>query len=97
VSPVRYELGFYIPQDDILHSHRPENGKQSSEVIVPTSVPGRARIVIKSSDPWSRYRLTGPSLVNCLSEQRNSAAFVRKRNMPTDKPQLVGDFTTNFC
>jgi hypothetical protein len=22
VSPVRYELGFYIPEDDILHSHR---------------------------------------------------------------------------
>jgi hypothetical protein len=25
VSPVRYELGFYIPEDDNLHSHRPEN------------------------------------------------------------------------
>jgi hypothetical protein len=22
VSPVRYELGFYIPEDDILHSLR---------------------------------------------------------------------------
>jgi hypothetical protein len=21
VSPVRYEVGFYIPEDDILHSH----------------------------------------------------------------------------
>jgi hypothetical protein len=27
VSPVRYELGFYIPEDDILHSHRGENLK----------------------------------------------------------------------
>jgi hypothetical protein len=27
VFPVRYELGFYIPQDDILHSHRLENLK----------------------------------------------------------------------
>jgi hypothetical protein len=27
VSPVRYELGFYIPEDDILHSHRHENLK----------------------------------------------------------------------
>jgi hypothetical protein len=27
VSPVRYELGFYIPKDDILHSHRRENVK----------------------------------------------------------------------
>jgi hypothetical protein len=27
VSPVRYELGFYIPEDDILYSHRRENLK----------------------------------------------------------------------
>jgi hypothetical protein len=27
VSPVKYELGFYIPEDDILHSHRPDNFK----------------------------------------------------------------------
>jgi hypothetical protein len=27
VSPVRCELGLYIPEDDILHSHRHENLK----------------------------------------------------------------------
>jgi hypothetical protein len=27
VSPVKYELGFCIPEDDILHSHRRENFK----------------------------------------------------------------------
>jgi hypothetical protein len=27
MSPVRYELGFYIPEDGILHSHRRENLK----------------------------------------------------------------------
>jgi hypothetical protein len=27
MSPVRYELGFYIPEDDILHSHCRENIK----------------------------------------------------------------------
>jgi hypothetical protein len=27
VSPVRYELGFYIPEDGILHSHCRENFK----------------------------------------------------------------------
>jgi hypothetical protein len=31
--PVGYELGFYIPVDDILHSHRHENVK-SLEVII---------------------------------------------------------------
>jgi hypothetical protein len=25
VFPVRYELGFYIPEDGVLHSHRREN------------------------------------------------------------------------
>jgi hypothetical protein len=27
VSPVKYEQGFYIPEDDIPHSHRRENLK----------------------------------------------------------------------
>jgi hypothetical protein len=27
MSPVRYELGFYIPEDDILHNHRREELK----------------------------------------------------------------------
>jgi hypothetical protein len=27
VSPVRYGLGFYIPEEDSLHSHRSENLK----------------------------------------------------------------------
>jgi hypothetical protein len=27
MSPVRYELGFYIPEDDILHSYRCEDLK----------------------------------------------------------------------
>jgi hypothetical protein len=27
VSPVRYELGFYFSEDDIIHSHRSENLK----------------------------------------------------------------------
>jgi hypothetical protein len=27
VSPVKYELGFYIPEDDILYSHHRENLK----------------------------------------------------------------------
>jgi hypothetical protein len=33
VSPVKYELGFYIPEDDILHSHCRENFKS---YIVPS-------------------------------------------------------------
>jgi hypothetical protein len=32
VTPMRYELGFYIPEDDILHSHRRENLKSCIEL-----------------------------------------------------------------
>jgi hypothetical protein len=32
MSPVRYELGFYIPEDDILHCHRRENLKPYTNV-----------------------------------------------------------------
>jgi hypothetical protein len=34
MSPVKYELGFYIPEDGILHSHRRENLK-SYKVLSP--------------------------------------------------------------
>jgi hypothetical protein len=30
---VRYELGFYIPEDDILHSHRRENPKSHMDEL----------------------------------------------------------------
>jgi hypothetical protein len=36
VSPVKYELGFYIPEDDILHSHRLKNLKS---YYIPTFIP----------------------------------------------------------
>jgi hypothetical protein len=34
VSPVRYELGFYIPEDDMLHSHSSENLKSYKDISV---------------------------------------------------------------
>jgi hypothetical protein len=34
VSPVKYELGFYIPEDDILHSQSRENLKSYTTTIV---------------------------------------------------------------
>jgi hypothetical protein len=33
VSPVKYELEFYIPEDCILHSHRLENLKSYKEIM----------------------------------------------------------------
>jgi hypothetical protein len=44
VSPVRYELDFYIPEDDILHSHCHEN-LRSYVVICNFMLPdGRSRV-----------------------------------------------------
>jgi hypothetical protein len=34
VSPVKYELGFYIPEDDILHSHCRENLKSYTTILL---------------------------------------------------------------
>jgi hypothetical protein len=36
MSPVRYELGFYIPEDGILHSHRRENLKSYMDLLLST-------------------------------------------------------------
>jgi hypothetical protein len=33
---VKYKLGFYIPEDDILHSHRRENLKSYTDNLLPT-------------------------------------------------------------
>jgi hypothetical protein len=33
MSPVRYELGFYIPEDDMLHSHGREDFKSYMYII----------------------------------------------------------------
>jgi hypothetical protein len=50
VSSVKYELGFYIPEDDILHSHRRENFK--SYTALPDWAPRRRRNVLPA-----RYEL----------------------------------------
>jgi hypothetical protein len=33
VSPVKYEMGFYILEDAILHSHRRENLKSDNDIV----------------------------------------------------------------
>jgi hypothetical protein len=34
MSPVNYELGSYIPEDDILHSHCRDNLKSYRDIVV---------------------------------------------------------------
>jgi hypothetical protein len=47
VSPVRYEQGFYIPEDDILHSHSRENLKSHMISLRP----------LKTLESWVRILL----------------------------------------
>jgi hypothetical protein len=69
MSPVKYELGFYIPEDDILHSPRRENLKY---YIVPFSFPAQNRILITSyelnifANLYVQYMLSYMKL--CLAE-----------------------------
>jgi hypothetical protein len=46
MSPVKYELGFYISEDDILHSHR--RGNLKSFILDVASVPLHVREDVNS-------------------------------------------------
>jgi hypothetical protein len=50
VSPVRYELGFYIPEDDILHSHRHEILR--SYIVLWVSCGGVRQRTLTSVSSW---------------------------------------------
>jgi hypothetical protein len=57
VSPVKYKLGCYIPEDDILHSHRRESLK--SYILRPSSHSARIATVEMSankSDPCNNWQ-----------------------------------------
>jgi hypothetical protein len=55
MSPVKYELGFYIPEDGILYSHRRENLKS---YITYSCLKQRGRNMVLYSDfGWKSCRL----------------------------------------
>jgi hypothetical protein len=57
MSPVRYELGFYIPEDGILHSHRRDSLKSISRNV--------CKIMAKRIDSNSPY---SDQITNSLSQ-----------------------------
>jgi hypothetical protein len=54
VSPLKYELGFYIPVDDILHSHRRENLKPYMKNQVPRPYEEKRHIQVLLPERWHR-------------------------------------------
>jgi hypothetical protein len=65
VSPVKYEFGFYIPADDILHSYRRENVR--SYIALTGWALQRKRNV---SSVKYILRNEGPSII-CLFQLKN--------------------------
>jgi hypothetical protein len=62
VSPVRYKLGFSIPEDGILHNHRRENLKSYSLTNVPYSA-----LVLHGS--YERYILLSNNLTSLFHKE----------------------------
>jgi hypothetical protein len=59
VSPVKYELGFYIPEDCALHSNRDENLKYYLGCSVCKGTTGRVFIRGASCVPLCQYPAFG--------------------------------------
>jgi hypothetical protein len=66
VSPVRYEQGSYITEDDILHSHRSEHLKSYTDYLCYINLFGlqkRIRVIwIVCGRPVRRGRVAGVNL-----------------------------------
>jgi hypothetical protein len=75
VSPVKYEMGFYMPEDAILHSHRRENLRSYIELGCCPGVVGlldsRARCVAACGPP----RGGGGARLQKSSTRRISSPF----------------------
>jgi hypothetical protein len=70
VSPVKYELGFYIPEDGILHSH--SRGNLNSYVGIGFDY---WRMLVRQGGPSS-----SPSVRSVETETKNSVALSPQAN-----------------
>jgi hypothetical protein len=82
VSPVRYELGFYIPEDDILRSHRRKvviSCAMSASAFEP--VPRRCSLTQCRRMTWRGVdsRVSSKTMVEASAAVRVSLLIVRFR------------------
>jgi hypothetical protein len=81
VSPVKYGQGFYIPEDDILLSHRPENLKSYKVLVSSPHIGPQILGKIEVSDCectvcWSRRASCG------YQEPANTVSYFSYNVMP---------------
>jgi hypothetical protein len=71
VSPVKYELGFYTPEDDILHSHRRENLKSYVASCFRPYYPGTPGLYLSSPFPllFMKMDSVNPFTALCLQAE----------------------------
>jgi hypothetical protein len=89
VFPVKYELGFYIPEDDILHSHR--HGIQSSYMGV---VRLKIRVILTSH----QSHVSGQFLLWTVLLPRNKRGYTPDRMSGwVAKPVLTTGRSQIYC
>jgi hypothetical protein len=71
MSPVKYELGFYISGDGILHSHRRGNLKSYKRLIASVVLNSLTLVTVDGSDTFLR---------NVGSNKSGMASHLRKRH-----------------
>jgi hypothetical protein len=81
VSPVRYELDVYVPEDGILHSHRHENLKSYRAL--------NGELALNSYGTQSTYL----SRDSCF---RNQEVYLKLQDIIKVRGRLVCDFLTNI-
>jgi hypothetical protein len=80
VLPVKYELGFYIPEDDILHSHRREHFKSCIYFV------GFAE----------RDRVIFDLKLEAARTPGRQAPAAKLQGVRTERPGLTGVFSVRF-
>jgi hypothetical protein len=86
MSPAKYELGFYIPEDNILHNHSGENFKSYIEKIVSSRFRTPAR-----SQSLNRLRYPYCYIVNNLIQRFSLTFFVlAQRIRRYEEPDCFG-------
>jgi hypothetical protein len=63
VSPVKYKLGFYIPEDDILRSHCRENVKSYRNQMMMIKKCWSARAVVQTDEHSKNIAMVGTASV----------------------------------